>query len=129
MQPFKGRGPRRTGSPRKAVKPPSLALLKKDVLLLPKASSSHSGPTVILWDEGRCYTHLPKEEAEGAKSILLQVMKAGLEVRVQSTFLETKLCPSSALTSGDLKVSQGRVCCLDTSLNAIYVQSLAFLGL
>lgn len=84
---------------------------------------------VILWDEGRCYPHLLKEKAEGAKSILLQVMKAGLELRVQSTFLGTKLCPSSALTSGALEVSQGRVCCLDTSLNAIYRQSLAFLGL
>ena len=75
-------------------------------------------------------SHLPSEETERVKSILLQVTKTGLEERQDpSTFLGTKLCPSSPLSSEALKVSQGRACGLDTSLHALYRQPLAFLGL
>lgn len=94
-----------------SVRPPSLALLKemRPVLsgrlhLLPKAFSSHSGPTAILWDEVRCYPHLPNWEMLDLIKILLEVMRAGLELKSPSHLLEKQALP---LVTSPLRSPQG----------------------
>lgn len=78
--PLKEKGPEEQAAPGSlSVRLPSLALFKKvspglsgRLYRLPKAFSSHSGPMAILWDEVRCYPHLPSKEMVDLTSILRQ---------------------------------------------------------
>lgn len=64
-------------SPLKEIGP----VLSGRLYLLPKAFSSHSGPTAILWDEVRCYPHFPSSEMLALRSVLVEVMRAALELK------------------------------------------------
>lgn len=99
------------GSPRKALSGLQASPLKEigpvlsgRLYLLPKAFSSHSGPTAILWDEVRCYPHFPSSEMLDLRSVLVEVMMATLELKESFCLLEEQALP---LVTNPLRGPQG----------------------
>lgn len=105
VQPFHGKRPRRMDSLGKTIRLQTWPFFKEvcpgllgGSICFPKPFphiSPHNNPG----NEVRCYSHLPSDQMEDLRS-LLEGLRAGQEFRVLPTFLGTKLCPSSPLTSG-----------------------------